>query len=189
MPVNIHGKEYLTVADRIHAVRQEHPEWRIITHLVDSGQLVVMSATIQDGEGKTIATGYAEEERGSSNINRTSALENAETSAVGRALAFAGYQGTEIASADEVVNAINQQAAKDAEARAARCMRAVLDCAGSVKAIKQNIANGELEYAAEAWDELSKDEKEALWLAESKGGPFTHQEREVIKTKLREYRQ
>lgn len=189
MPVNIHGKEYLTVSDRIHAMREANPDWRVITHLVDKGQLVVMSATIQDGEGKTIATGYAEEERGSSNINRTSALENCETSAVGRALAFAGYQGTEIASADEVVNAINQQAAKDAEQRAARCMRVVLECAGSVAAIKQNIAKGELAYVAEAWDELSKDEKEALWLAESKGGPFTHKEREVIKNELREYRQ
>ena len=42
-------------------------------------------------------------------INKTSALENAETSAVGRALAFLGFAGTEIASADEVANAIKQQ--------------------------------------------------------------------------------
>ena len=57
-----------------------------------------------------LATGYAEEVRGSSNINKTRALENAETSAVGRALAFAGYHSsTSIASADEVSVAIARQ--------------------------------------------------------------------------------
>jgi hypothetical protein len=43
-----------------------------------------------------IATGYAEEVRGSGNVNRTSHVENCETSAVGRALANAGYAGSDV---------------------------------------------------------------------------------------------
>jgi hypothetical protein len=56
-----------------------------------------------------IATGLAEEKRTSSQINRTSALENCETSAIGRALAAFGLGGSEYASANEVQNAIHQQ--------------------------------------------------------------------------------
>ena len=61
-----------------------------------------------------IATGWAEEVRGSSNINKTSALENAESSSLGRALAFMGFgiDGS-IASAEEVENAIEIQAVMD----------------------------------------------------------------------------
>ena len=44
-----------------------------------------------------------------SKINATSALENAETSAIGRRLSALGFGGTEYASADEVANAIQQQ--------------------------------------------------------------------------------
>jgi hypothetical protein len=68
-----------------------------------------MKATISDEKGRVIATGHAEEVRASSQINKTSALENAETSAIGRALAALGMAGTEFASADEVAQAIKQQ--------------------------------------------------------------------------------
>jgi hypothetical protein len=64
-----------------------------------------------EAEGRTfvLATGYAEERRDSTTINKTSALENCETSAIGRALAAYGYAGTEYASADEVAQAVRQQ--------------------------------------------------------------------------------
>ncbi len=108
--VAIHGKEYKTVALRINEFRERCPGFGIETELVSANDtLVVMKATIFDLERNIISTGYAEEKRNSSNINKTSALENAETSAVGRALAFFGLAGTEIASADEVANAINNQ--------------------------------------------------------------------------------
>jgi hypothetical protein len=68
-----------------------------------------MQARIYNYEGKCITTGHAEEFRAASQINSTSALENAETSAIGRALAAAGWGGTEFASANEVQNAIHQQ--------------------------------------------------------------------------------
>ena len=109
--VNIHGKEYKTVAKRVDEFRKEHKtDLAIITSLVDRDEdTVVMKAEIIDKEGRTIATGYAEEHRAASQINKTSALENCETSAIGRALANFGLGGGEYASADEVANAIQQQ--------------------------------------------------------------------------------
>ena len=111
MPVNIHGKEYRTVAERIAEFWGKYPvtEWSITTEKVsEEAGLITVKATISHLD-RVVATGYSDEIRGSSNINRTSALENAETSAVGRALAFIGLGGTEIASADEVAQAIHKQ--------------------------------------------------------------------------------
>lgn len=110
--VNIHGKEYKTVAKRVDEFRKEHEtNLAIITSIVDRDEeTVVMKAEIIDKDGRTIATGFAEEHRAASQINKTSALENCETSAIGRALANFGLGGGEYASADEVANAIQQQA-------------------------------------------------------------------------------
>ena len=108
--VQIHGKTYLTVAYRVNEFRKEHPDWGILTDIVESNdEIVIMKSTITSKPGCIIGTGYAEEKRGSTQINRTSALENCETSAIGRALAACGYGGTEYASANEVQNAIQQQ--------------------------------------------------------------------------------
>ena len=115
--VNIRGKEYQTVALRVSHFRQRHPHHSLITEIVHEDEhRVVMKASIKSedwyGGGtiqQTLATGHAEEVRGSSNINKTSALENAETSAIGRALAAFGFGGEEYATADEVANAIKQQ--------------------------------------------------------------------------------
>jgi hypothetical protein len=112
--VNIRGKEYLTVAYRIKQFRVDHPDWQIHTDIIKmDDDRVVVRAEIADSAGVTVATGHAEEKRSASQINQTSALENCESSAVGRALAFAGYGGSEIASADEVQNAIYQQENKN----------------------------------------------------------------------------
>lgn len=120
--VNIHGKEYETVASRVARFRHDHPEWAIFTKIIEvTENRVIMKAEIhkygavKDENGKdvikwtSIATGHAEEVRAASTINKTSALENCETSAIGRALACLGYIGTEFASADEVAGAIIQQ--------------------------------------------------------------------------------
>lgn len=108
--VNIHGKEYETVASRVQRFREEHgTEFSIQTEIINIDEsVVVMKASIAKGF-TLIATGHAEERRDASQINRTSALENCETSAIGRALAAFGMAGTEFASADEVANAIGQQ--------------------------------------------------------------------------------
>lgn len=110
--VMIHGKEYNTVASRVAQFRANgmYVAWTIATEILfRDSEVVVMKASISDDKGRLIATGHAEEVRASSTINKTSALENAETSAIGRALAALGLAGTEFASADEVANAIRKQ--------------------------------------------------------------------------------
>ena len=108
--VNIKGKEYATVASRVGIFRRHFPSYSIVTDIVvDDEQRVVIKASIFDESEKILATGYAEEIRGQGVINTTSAIENAETSAIGRALAAFGLIGGEYASSFEVGNAIQKQ--------------------------------------------------------------------------------
>ena len=104
--VNIHGREYKTVALRVSEFREQCPAekgWSILTEIVDrNDQSVVIKAEIRSPDGLAVATGYAEEQRKASQINRTSALENCETSAIGRALAAFGLGGSEYASAGKL---------------------------------------------------------------------------------------
>ena len=109
MPVKIHGKDYKTVAERVTEFHNEHKDNKsILTEIIQfKDGIVVVKAVVKIGE--SIFCGHAYEELGSSKINETSALENCETSAIGRALASAGYLGSEFASADELVGALNKQ--------------------------------------------------------------------------------
>lgn len=160
--VSIHGKQYLTVANRINTFRADHPDWMIATEVVSADdERVVMKATIATPGGQIVSTGYAEEVRSASAINRTSALENAETSAVGRALAFYGLAGTEIASADEVANAIKQQntTSFDSKQMKTKCWNALKDAAAEDDDLK----------ARETWDEISSDQQQELWRELSSG--------------------
>lgn len=114
--VNIRGKEYSTVALRITKFRAEHPLWATDTEILQrDADLVLVKATIADETGRVLSTGHAEEWRKSSEINKTSAVENAETSALGRALAALGYGGSEFASADEIRIALDKREAAEQE--------------------------------------------------------------------------
>ncbi len=114
--VNIRGKEHMTVALRVQKFREAHPDWELSTEIIKADEkVVIMQARIYTENGKCIATGHAEEFRASSQINSTSALENCETSAIGRCLSAAGWGGAEFASANEVQNAIHQQKNNSAE--------------------------------------------------------------------------
>jgi len=110
--VSIHGKEYKTVAKRVQEFRDtpKYQGWSIMTEIVkmDDDQVLVR-ATIINPDSKIIASGHGHEIRSNGQINKTSYVENAETSAIGRALACLGLGGTEFASANEVQNAIYQQ--------------------------------------------------------------------------------
>ena len=108
--INIHGKEYATVAHRIAVVRRNlGAKLEIHTEIISIDKdTVVMKATGIIGD-KVIATGHAEEKRTASRINQTSALENCESSAIGRMLAVCGVTNDQIASAEEVSAAIEQQ--------------------------------------------------------------------------------
>ena len=110
--VSIKGKPYVEVNERIKAFRRICPHGAIITEMLSNTDGVcVFRASIYDNEKNLIGTGTAFEKETSSNINRTSYIENCETSAVGRALGMCGFGiDTSIASYEEVANAIaNQQ--------------------------------------------------------------------------------
>ena len=110
---NIRGKQYVEVNERIKFFRQEeqYKNWGILTEfpVLDSEQCLCL-CTITTPDGQIVAQGHAHEEKASSNINKTSYVENCETSAVGRALAMLGIGiDASIASANEVQDAIAKQ--------------------------------------------------------------------------------
>jgi hypothetical protein len=117
--VKIGAREYKTVALRVQEFREAFPlasGWSLRSKIVQlDDDKVIIRAVVANPEGRIIGTGYAEEYRKSSKINATSALENCETSALGRALASCGFGGSEYASANEVQGAIATQEAIAAE--------------------------------------------------------------------------
>ena len=103
--VDIHGKEYVLVKDRILAFHELYKEGSIKTEKTSEGLVVGFKAVVETGDGRTF-TGHAESVRGGTGVNKDAACENAETSAVGRALGMLGIGVLEsVASADEVVKA------------------------------------------------------------------------------------
>ena len=106
----VKGKEYAEVPQRVKAFRSLFPMGTISTDIVmiENGLCVIKAVVSVDGV--ILGEGTAYEREGSSYINKTSYIENCETSAVGRALGFAGFgSDASIASAEEVNNAIEQQ--------------------------------------------------------------------------------
>lgn len=110
---NIRGKQYVEVNERIKYFRSEpkFEGWSLETELLSLDEnSCVVRATIKNPEGFVVASGFAQEDRSSSMVNKTSYVENAETSAWGRALANLGIGiETSIASAQEVEVAIGKQ--------------------------------------------------------------------------------
>ncbi|MBP3277483.1 MAG: hypothetical protein J6M44_00860 [Butyrivibrio sp.] len=107
----IKNKDYAEVNQRVKAFRFLFPAGSITTELVsDDGEKCIFRATVADDEGKVLGTGTAFELKSSSFINKSSYIENCETSAVGRALAWVGLGvDASIASYEEVGNAIENQ--------------------------------------------------------------------------------
>ena len=109
--IEVKGKEYAEVNQRIRVFRMLYPNGSIETNIesLEKG-ICVMSAVVKDDFGSVLGVGHAYEKEDSSFINKTSYIENCETSAVGRALGMCGIGiDTSVASADEVLNAIKQQ--------------------------------------------------------------------------------
>lgn len=114
--IDIKGKDYAVVNERIKAFRMIHPNGRIETEreylIGDIGSRTVgFVCRVYDAEGNLLGNGHAEEHEASTFINKTSFIENCESSSVGRALAIGCALGvdTSIASAEEVQNAIANQ--------------------------------------------------------------------------------
>lgn len=118
--IDIKGKKYATVDSRVEFFREKFPTWSLETEYpildLDKG-VCVCRAVVKDESGKVVADGYAHEwqNKPGSMVNKTSYIENAQTSAVGRALGFIGIgiNGMGIATAEEVTTAIAHQDAKD----------------------------------------------------------------------------
>ena len=143
--VNIHGRGYVEVNQRIKYFRENYPEGSLITELVsnDNGMCVFKATAII--EDKARSTGWAYEKEGSTNINKTSYIENCETSALGRCLGNLGIgiDGS-VASAEEVANAIKQQEEIDTQ------------CGESLAEISEAIGESNAESTKEIWNELTK---------------------------------
>ena len=112
--VNIKGKFYTTVDTRVDIFRKHFGSNAIINTdiILNDIERVVVKATISikvDAVWTEVGSGFAEEFRGQGMVNKTSALENCETSAIGRALAALGLGGGAYASSFEVDNAINNK--------------------------------------------------------------------------------
>lgn len=115
--VNIKGKEYITVNERLIFFRSQpqYKGWRITEEVVSlDDKEGLFKVTIINPEGFEMAVAHAQEYRDSSYINKTSFVENGFTSALGRALGYLGIGiDTAIASADEVQTAVNNQPKDD----------------------------------------------------------------------------
>ena len=129
-------------------------------------ECVVIRASILDIEGRLRATGHSEEYRKTTQINKTSALENAETSAIGRALAGLGIGGTEFASANEVQNAIHQQQkGKPTEGAGENLTEAQrVKVEGVVEAMKEHILNDLWTTAVKEYKGAGLDADEMVYL-------------------------
>ena len=156
--VDIKGKAYVPVNQRIIAFRKLFPEGSIRTELLHFADGVcVVKASLYDGE-KLLSTGLAYEKEGSTFINKTSFLENCESSAIGRAAGTLGLGiETAIASADEMQNAIiNQTLEKDAP----KLISQILALAGGDEQ-RVNVYTGKL-FAGKALRDLTAPQLAAL---------------------------
>ena len=111
--INIKGKKYITVNERLIYFRAQpiFKGWRILEELVELNEKEgIFKVSILDKENNIITSAHAQEYRDSSYINKTSFVENGYTSALGRALGYLGIGiDISIASADEMINAVNNQ--------------------------------------------------------------------------------
>lgn len=109
--LDIKGKDYIPVNERIKAFRYIYPRGQIVTEIIGlENGICTIKASAYDEDGKLLATGHAQEKETSSFINKTSYIENCETSAVGRCLGNAGIGlDNGFASYEEVANAKKQQ--------------------------------------------------------------------------------
>lgn len=178
--IRIHNKNYKTVALRISEFRNDFPSMSLETDIISNADLVIIKAWVSDESGRVLATGYAEEVRGSTNINKTSALENCETSAIGRALACFGLGGEEYASANEVSDAIIKQAQMAAVEKVLMHQKKVREYFENISYIKDTIFSDDEKTTFDKWFDIPLEDRRILFLAPSKGGIFTTKERNEL---------
>jgi len=177
--VNIRGKQYVEVKERVKYFRQEkkYEDWTIATDfpMVDDAQCIC-KASIADPNGRVVSTGHAHEVQANGNINKTSYIENCETSAIGRALAVMGIGVDDsMASANEVADAIAQQeAVTPAPQKTAR------------KSTKASAKDPDLMSKAIDYIKSQTDKKKAFdFFMDKKGAQLTDKQIEGIKKFVR----
>ncbi len=173
--INIRGKEYQTVALRVAKFRASHPNWTIRSEIVhiDADQ-VLMRAEILDESGRLLADGFAEEWRASSQINKTSAVENCQTSAIGRALACAGFGGSEFASAASTSASNASSSASAASTSASNASTSATNAANSATAASgsASTASTQATNAASSATSAAGSATSAASARSNKLGPF-----------------
>jgi hypothetical protein len=168
-------KDYVSVNERLMKFREEYPDGIIHTEIIkwtDDGTIVMKAVIYRNPEeferGVYIAVGHAYEQEGSSYINNGNALENCETSAVGRALAFMGYEiKKSIASWEEVANAKARQNAKKQAiqktpkpATNQRLMKKIQKAWKELNLTEKQLASQIFKLYSKRLDELTDDEAE-----------------------------
>ena len=179
---DVKGKDYAEVPQRVTAFRKLYPQGTINTEIISlENGVCVMKATVSS-DGIILGEGTAYEKENSSFINKTSYIENCETSAVGRALGFAGFGiNTSIASAEEVMNAINNQEEQknkadskkyqeNVEKKKAECKKLIEETESDTKALLTFFSD-KFERTIESVDAMfDKELDEAIKLLKQKKG-------------------
>ena len=181
--VDIRGKSYKLIVARVQEFNEKHPDWGMQSEVIHhDAERVIVRVTITDPEGRVMGSGLAEEDRGASRINATSAMENCETSAFGRALASIGLGGdVAYASAEEVVNAINTQGQQEVDQALLAHANAVRENFDQINQIKELVSEHREDgpdymTAAGIYMDFDEETMTALRRAPSKGGVWTTEE-------------
>ena len=155
------GKEYVEVNQRVTAFRMVYPTGSITSEILSlEDGVCVIKATCADENGSILGTGHAYEKENSSFINKTSYIENCETSAVGRALGMAGFGiDTSICSAEELENALlNQEASETISVTQASVMKQTLAQTDSDVTAFIKMVNDKFGRGVGSVDEFNKQE-------------------------------
>lgn len=155
------GKEYVEVNQRVTAFRMVYPTGSITSEILSlEDGVCVIKATCADENGSILGTGHAYEKENSSFINKTSYIENCETSAVGRALGMAGFGiDTSICSAEELENALlNQEASETISVTQASVMKQTLAQTDSDVTAFLKMVNDKFGRGVGSVDEFNKQE-------------------------------
>ena len=163
---NLVVKNYAEVNQRIKAFRMVYPTGTIETEMSSNENgVVIFRANVYDNEDRLLATGTAYEKENSTFINKTSYIENCETSAIGRALGIAGFGiDTSVASAEEVQNAINNQEVNDKPKTSKKTSKVVMIQDTQKEMIKNKFTADEIKTYLE---EINKPRLSALTVVEA----------------------
>jgi hypothetical protein len=163
--IRIHGQDYVPVDERVRVAHADYGGYDVLAaRQYELGGRYFFEVTLRVGEHQYVGT--AEIKFDGSGVDRTNPLENAETSAVGRALGFAniGNVGS-IASADEVVRAKNEQAELDRQEAGEENTRTCPSC-DQPMVLRSGTTRDGRPYTA--WFCSAKCGQRPLWLTERK---------------------